>query len=36
VVCILIKGSEAFFEGLSGDWTEFWAPVTARVPPNWG
>jgi len=29
-----ISRVEAFFEGLSGDWIEFWAPVTAWTP-NW-
>jgi len=27
---------EAFFGELIGDGTEFWAPVTAWAPPNWG
>jgi len=35
VLHISIWGVETFVEGLSGDWTEFWAPVTA-CPPNWG
>jgi len=26
----------SFLWGLSGDWTEFWAPVTAWVPPIGG
>jgi len=28
-------GIEAYFVELSGDGTEFWAPVAA-CPPNWG
>jgi len=28
-------GVEAFFGELSGDGSEFWAPVTV-CPPNWG
>jgi len=32
VLHISIWGVEAFVEGLSGDWTEFWAPVTAWPP----
>jgi len=35
VLHISIWGIEALFGGLSGDWTEFWAPCDS-VPPTIG
>jgi len=36
VLHISIWGIEAFFRGLSGDGTEFWAPCDGVSPPNLG
>jgi len=35
VLHISIWGIEAFFRGLSGDGTEFWAPCDGVSPPIW-